>query len=176
MIYYSQFKEDEIFAKMYLPKIPKSHYNYVEMGALDGVRYSNTKTLEDFFGWTGILIEPVPYAFSQLKKNRPNNILVNSVISSSEEPIEFIYYDTPSLSAVSAVSSTLSENHKDKWFSPRNEESWLANQISNSQKKVSLIPRTLDSVISESGIQNIGLLSIDVEGHEYEVLNSYSKY
>lgn len=33
---------------------------YIELGAFDGVFQSNTKWLEDNYGWAGILIEPSP--------------------------------------------------------------------------------------------------------------------
>lgn len=64
-MYYSQFGEDQFLIENFLsrPDIPKF---YIELGALDGVRYSNTKTLEDKYGWSGILIEPIPDAFEKL--------------------------------------------------------------------------------------------------------------
>ena len=45
------------------------------MGALDGIKYSNTKFFEELLNWTGILIEPNPVMFNKLIKNRPNNYL-----------------------------------------------------------------------------------------------------
>jgi hypothetical protein len=33
---------------------------FVELGALDGVLFSNTKFYEDTLGWTGVLIEAQP--------------------------------------------------------------------------------------------------------------------
>ena len=43
---------------------------FVEIGALDGVRLSNTLMLERCFGWTGLLIEGSPVNFAELRRNR----------------------------------------------------------------------------------------------------------
>jgi hypothetical protein len=44
---------------------------FVECGALDGERSSNTIWLEDNLGWTGLLIEVDPFFYTQaLGKNR----------------------------------------------------------------------------------------------------------
>jgi hypothetical protein len=44
---------------------------YVELGAFDGVRESNTKFFDDCLGWNGLLIEGNPAQYSQLITNRP---------------------------------------------------------------------------------------------------------
>ena len=43
---------------------------FVELGALDGHRYSNTLVLERCFNWTGLLIEPNPTNYGALKMMR----------------------------------------------------------------------------------------------------------
>lgn len=45
---------------------------YLEAGAYDGLTGSSCKFLEDELGWDGINLEPVPYHFANLMKNRPN--------------------------------------------------------------------------------------------------------
>jgi len=39
---------------------------FIEAGAYDGVDYSNTLYFEKTLGWTGILVEPNPFAFEGL--------------------------------------------------------------------------------------------------------------
>lgn len=46
---------------------------FVDVGAHDGVQFSNTHLLETKYGWTGVCIEPNPDSFKNLKKNRPNS-------------------------------------------------------------------------------------------------------
>jgi len=50
---------------------------YLEAGALDGLKYSNSYFFEKCFNWTGILIEPSPVSFAMLQKTRPGNLLLN---------------------------------------------------------------------------------------------------
>ena len=47
---------------------------FIELGGFDGITYSNTKLLEDHYGFTGILIEPSPINFNKMIKNRPIQI------------------------------------------------------------------------------------------------------
>jgi len=68
-MYFSQCNEDEYLNEHYLHN--KRDGTYIELGALDGVLYSNTKFYQDQLGWKGVLIEPHRYAFSLLQKNRP---------------------------------------------------------------------------------------------------------
>lgn len=46
---------------------------FLEVGANDGIRQSNTYIYEKEYGWKGILIEPSIW-FNKLKDNRPNSI------------------------------------------------------------------------------------------------------
>jgi hypothetical protein len=55
---YSQCEED-IFLNENIFK-NKTNGVYIELGALDGILYSNTKFFEDTLNWSGILIEPHP--------------------------------------------------------------------------------------------------------------------
>jgi FkbM family methyltransferase len=43
---------------------------YVEIGAHDGLRHSNTKLLEDHFGWKGLLVEPQFDLYVECIRNR----------------------------------------------------------------------------------------------------------
>jgi hypothetical protein len=47
---------------------------FVEMGALDGVTYSNTKYLNDA-GWAGLLVEASPGNCDAIQKHRPNAVV-----------------------------------------------------------------------------------------------------
>ena len=51
---------------------------FVEIGALDGVSYSNTYMLEACFGWRGLLIEANSLNFEQLlRSNRTHSKFVH---------------------------------------------------------------------------------------------------
>lgn len=61
---YSQSKQDE-----WVLSIIKHKGYFVDLGAFDGRRYSNTLRLEEN-GWSGLCIEPNPNNFELLKQNR----------------------------------------------------------------------------------------------------------
>jgi FkbM family methyltransferase len=135
------------------------------MGALDGVLYSNTKFFEDSLGWTGILVEPNPVQFEILKENRPKCKLYNNVVSDIEEEIYFRYF-LYGHAAVSGVQDSIAESHKRAWFD--NPE---LSSLSQTVKKMK--PKTLTDIVKDSGVSHINFFSLDVEGHELNVLKSY---
>jgi FkbM family methyltransferase len=164
-MYYSQCEED-IFLNNNIFKNKKNGV-YIELGALDGVLYSNTKFFEDTLNWSGILIEPHPLKFELLKINRPNNFLFNDLVSCYKEPLKFRYF-MDGHAAVSGVENTLSQHHFDNFFESNNDYNKLL-----PQSTTFIFPKTLTEIIKTTNLTHIDLLSLDVEGHEYEVLQSW---
>jgi FkbM family methyltransferase len=150
--YYSQSKEDIYLNTHYFKD--KKNGTYVELGAVDGVLYSNTKFFQDTLNWKGILIEPSPSMFSLLKKNRPNDLVFNEIVSSYTSELEF------KVSEKYPAVSTLAMSQLKNWRFGRT-------------KSIYIKPTTLTSIIKSTDISYIDLLSLDVEGHEYEVLQSW---
>ena len=70
--FYSQQDEDKYIIQ-YLLKDKITDGTYLEVGAFDGVSYSNTKTLEDYFNFSGILIEPQERLFNNIKNYEIND-------------------------------------------------------------------------------------------------------
>jgi FkbM family methyltransferase len=164
-MYFSQCEEDKFLNDIFFKN--KKNGNYIELGALDGVLYSNTKYFDDTLNWSGILIEPHPEKFKLLKKNRPNNFLFNDLVSCHKEPLKFRYF-VDSHAAVSGVENTLSKHHFDVFFESNNE--WNKQQP---QATKMIIPKTFTEIIKSTNLTHFDFLSLDVEGHEYEVLRSW---
>jgi len=162
-MYFSQCQED-IFLNQNIFK-NKQNGIYIELGALDGILYSNTKFFEDCLNWKGILIEPHPEKFKLLQINRPNNFLFNNLVSSHEEPLEFRYF-IDGHAAVSGVENTLPKQHFDNYFEHQR------NKLLP-QDKIFIKPISLTEIVKSTNLHHIDLLSLDVEGHEYEVLKSW---
>ena len=55
---------------------------YVDIGAHDGICFSNTYLLEKNHQWTGICVEPLPENFTRLGINRPKSICVDNAVYS----------------------------------------------------------------------------------------------
>lgn len=135
--------------RVLLKRLPSTGF-FIEAGAVDGVFESNTYFLEKFRGWSGVLIEPVPEMYCRLRINRPNATTFNCALVASEA-------ETPTV--------TINNNHA---MSSVIEENVDTKRDSNSY--IEIQGRTLTSILHETGISNIDLLSLDVEGHELEVL------
>jgi FkbM family methyltransferase len=160
---YSQCGEDAFLNTTIFKN--KKNGVYIELGALDGVLYSNTKFFEDSLQWKGILIEPHPEKYKLLQRNRPNNFLFNKLVSCHTDPLEFRYF-VDFHAAVSGVENTMPPSHFDYFFDNKTNR-FLP------QKKMFIKPVTLTEIVKETQITHVDLLSLDVEGHEYEVLTSW---
>ena len=160
---YSQCGEDKFLNDNFFKN--KKNGTFIELGALDGVLYSNTKFFEDSLNWHGILIEPNPNTFKLLSKNRSHNhnYLCNDLVSCYKEPLPYKYF-LQQHSAVSGIESTLPPSHNDNYF---NKYKFLP------QNTINIIPKSLTTIIQSSYFKHFDLLSLDVEGHEYEILQSW---
>lgn len=136
---------------------------FVEIGASDGVKMSNTHLLEMEFNWKGICVEPILSTFDKLKKNRPNSLCVNkAVYNRSDGLVDFFISNYDELySGISehlTVHKTMVEDNK----------TWEKAQT------ITL----LDLLDQAKAPKFIEYLSIDTEGSEYEILKAFdfSKY
>ena len=61
---------------------------YVEVGAYDGVGFSNTYFL-DALGWDGILVEPAPHQAEACRRSRPHSRVVHAACGQGDGRIRF---------------------------------------------------------------------------------------
>jgi FkbM family methyltransferase len=78
----SQWSQD-IFA-LYASK-QKRRGLFLEIGGADGFTHSNTYSLEKYFEWKGMLIEPDRSQFRLLQASRPSNVLLNVAVSPNDK-------------------------------------------------------------------------------------------
>ena len=155
LISYSQQLEDiYLFNELSPPKRFLKNMHLVEVGAFDGIRYSNTIMLEKKFQLKTILIEPEPSNYKKILKNRPKSTCLNYAISHKEELVKFICGG-----AVGGIISKMSKDHK-KSFS------------SSFGKEIEILALPLSKVIKENSVKEIYLLSIDCEGGDLDVIKS----
>lgn len=137
---------------------------YIELGANDGIRQSNTKRLEEN-GWSGILIEPIPKHFSRLKKTRSlENFFVQSACVSFDhgsDRVELVDLDLMSSSGALVHKEFNSENHMKRGKL----------LLASTGAAVSVKAESLSPIIDRSKFgSEIGIMSLDVEGAELSVL------
>ena len=139
------------------PYLPKRGGIFVEAGANDGYRQSNTYFLERFRGWTGVLIEPIPELAKQAQGERPRSNVVNTALVAPDFPEATIPIRFGGLkSAVPAGRGWEGESgFGEVWDAPY---------------EITVPARTLKDVLKEAGIDRVDFLSLDVEGYEPQAL------
>lgn len=86
MKYFSQSGQD-----VYLDNLFKQQENgvFLDIGAYDGIKLSNTYFFEKYRNWTGVCVEANNEVFQELKKNRKSKLL-NLAVSEDSQKKEFI--------------------------------------------------------------------------------------
>jgi len=126
---------------------------FLEVGAYNGIELSNTYFLEAL-GWNGILIEPDPALYQQCVRARPFSKVINVAASDRLGTIQFT--NTKGM----------------EWLSFSGENKSREDRISaagGSMERIEVPCITLDEILRDID-QQIDFISIDVEGHELEVL------
>ena len=148
---------------------------FVELGANDGISQSNTKHLEMFHGWSGVLIEPYPENYRKLSKTRSSSTyFVNAAC------VSFGFQKSDMELTYSNLMTTPMEGSSD--MEDRKSHAQSGQKFLKGDEKVSTFSakaRTLNSILDDAvAPQAIDLLSLDVEGGEIEVLSGvdHSKY
>jgi len=137
----------------------KTDGTFVEVGAYDGYKWSNTWGLMEL-GWNGVNAEPHPTNFENLVKNctpYPNVICFNIAIGKNKEAKLYLSH------AISTTSEEQANVYREcKWFA-------------GSESVIDVPMITLDALL-ESAEVPIGfeILVVDTEGTEFEVLESFS--
>jgi FkbM family methyltransferase len=129
---------------------------YVDVGAHHPRRFSNTKFFYDL-GWKGINLDPNENIVELFEQERPNDITLQKGVSNVVGEKEFHLYDEP------AVNSVYNRKYEFKGSGPK-----LIKTITASFT-------TLSSVLDlekPEGLNSPNFLTVDVEGHEIEVLKS----
>lgn len=137
---------------------------FLEVGANDGYAQSNTYYLECSRNWSGILIEPIPALYKRCKKIRTNSEVFNCICSKPEDSGKRKVIKYANL--MSQVRGALNDSSEE------------IDHIKNGRKRENIFRdieykikcQSLSEIIESSNFVEFDLMSIDVEGHELEVL------
>lgn len=124
---------------------------FVELGACDGVHFSNTLYFERELGWNGICIEPNPDYLENLRKNRRCNVSDGLAYSHEDVSVSFSLCD---------VVSAIVDDNKNPFT--------RADRVI--EKKTTTLSKIFDTF---SAPRIIDYLSLDVEGQEYNILSTF---
>ena len=132
----------------------------MECGAYDGELSSNTLPLEVKHGWSGILIEPNPYYYTQLVGRNRNVTSLNACISTEHRAsLLHVPLNCPEYQGLGCQ-----------------QQSYIRNE---SREDTIPIPCfTFSSIMDAFGLTSLDYFSLDVEGAELAVLKTipFDKY
>ncbi len=134
---------------------------FIEFGATNGIAFSNTYLLETQFGWTGILAEPAKLWRADLFANRRSHIETDCVWKSTGDTLLFNEVASNDLKGELSTIDSFSDadTHKNARTVGKK---YQVNTIS-----------LLDLLKKYNAPKKIDYLSIDTEGSEFEILNSF---
>lgn len=131
---------------------------FVELGALDGMTYSNTIALERCFNWSGVLIEGSPSNFAKLQRAERRATKVHSAICNGNGTVPF----TDGGGELAADLTAL----------PTRNQELLRKKGKIGQRSVDVPCRSLTSILRDAGHTTATFLSLDVQGAEKKVIAS----
>lgn len=159
---YSQDGEDMVLRSL-MEDYPKGYKGvFVDVGAHHPVRFSNTY----FFykkGWHGINIDAMPGSMKLFKWLRSRDINLEMGVGPENDTLTFYCFDEPALNTFSEA--TALERHEQTRY--------------KIIKKVAVpVMRLRDILDKHLKTNQIDIMSIDVEGLDYQVLqsNDWTKY
>jgi FkbM family methyltransferase len=139
---------------LFLLKEKRDGY-FVEFGATDGIRFSNTFLLENSYRWRGIVAEPARFWHQELARNRTCFIDKRCVWSKSGEKLQFNETTEVEFSTIDALS----------------ESDHLLRQKGEQYDVETISLRDLLRVYDAP--TSIDYLSIDTEGSEFLILDKF---
>lgn len=162
MTYYGQEGQDAYLEKYYFKGFKNGFF--VDVGAHNGETYNNTLFFEESREWKGINFEPIKEVYDQLAKRRPKCININSAVTSYDGTADFIC-NTGYTEMISGLKDTFDPRHHERL----NEE--LA-EMGGESKVIKVNTCRLESIFDKYNVKRVNLLSVDVEGAEFDVIKS----
>lgn len=141
---------------------------YIDVGAYDGITWSNSVALDELLNWKGICIEPNPTVFEKLKSLRPNAQCINAGCYSYVAQKKFW-----KITGRAEMLSGFKDNYDSQHIERINRETKACN---GTIEEIEIPIITLQNLIVENDIKQVDYLSVDVEGAELEVLKGLGIY
>lgn len=139
---------------------------FVEAGANNGYKQSNTYYFEKMRGWRGVLVEPVPWLAEECQRNRRASRVF------AEALVPFGRLDATITLDYSDLTSNVVGAFDDEERRRRHQAHGLAVQPDARSRRLAVPARPLQAVLQEAGTPaDFDLLSLDVEGYEPAVLD-----
>jgi FkbM family methyltransferase len=165
--FYSQNGEDYLLWSFFGGK---SAGFYVDIGAFDGIHFSNTYTFEQM-GWHGICVEPNPEIFPICRVNRPGAICLPEACTGEpdQQKMKFFVEDLGLLSTAIINEERLVDI--EQRYRKRSLEF-------TGMKEIQVTAHTFNEMLEQYGPKDkkIDFVSLDTEGNEIDILQSIDFY
>lgn len=163
---YSQYAQDLVILDMFFkPLQANGSYKrggvFVDVGAHDGVSFSNTALMERELDWTGLCFEPLPSKFAELQKNRTAKCFQACAYNSA---------GTVSFSAITGAPEMLSGITAS--YDPRH-VARIGREVTENGgtvENITVVAVKLADIFTKQGITHVDFMSVDTEGSELQVL------
>ena len=160
--FYSQFGQDRFMADVIFPG--KKDGVFLDIGAYDGVSFSNTYFLEKNRNWTGLCIEPQPDTFERLRAQR-SCICVNGCAGTSNGSVAFFQIQGDDEYGMwSGIEASFTPEHRERIAE-------LLQHASDRVQKCDLPCFDLNEMLQKHELFHIDYVSLDIEGGEFELLS-----
>jgi FkbM family methyltransferase len=133
---------------------------FIEAGAFDGELECSCKFFEESMGWSGINIEPTPFNYDLLVRNRPQSTNLRLALSDARGTATFTQAVHPKRGQHFGNGSLAhTDGHRDLL---------IKDGCAFEQFPVPTI--TYGDLIAEQRVKRVDLMVLDVEGHEAAVI------
>ena len=160
MRFYGQWNPpvDQVLFERYFREVRNGFF--IEAGAFDGLIESSCKFFEESLGWRGANLEPTPWNFRLLEKNRPDSLNLQIALSDARGTATFTQAVHPQRGQHFGNGSI---RHTPEHLQILQKEGCRFEQFP--------VPTiTYREFVAEQGIGQVDLMVLDVEGHEPAVI------
>jgi FkbM family methyltransferase len=145
----------------------------IQIGAMDGIQFDDTRGLFDMYQWKSILVEPIPAIFEELKENLKDrkNLLFeqcaiteyDGVVKMLTIPVDVIERENlhPGYKGMSALYP-----HKNGFGSNYDRDIFVKETYGVDTEVPCL---TFDSLLRKYGMTNFDILICDAEGYDWNI-------
>jgi len=161
---YSQFGEDMVIEALLTTHRRIDAGTYVDVGAFDPWRYSNTALLHTAHGWRGVNIDPSSDAIAAFVQERPDDRNIVSLVGRPDREVEYVRFNHP---AVNTADPGMIARQLDE----RTPFEELSREVLTPVPLRELLDAHLDG-------RTVDFLNVDAEGMDLEVLetNDWNRY
>ena len=162
---WSQYKQDHILYTEHYQFQTQRHRRYIDVGTNDPVFISNTFMFDQCLGWEGICVEPQRAYHRGLLERRTCEIVPTCVSDTPGTTVAF--RSAGGLGGIATSFKSSSSAARGANATGSSEQRKRANAPVEQLQCVAV-----STVLKRRGWRHVDVMSVDVEGHEYQALRS----